>query len=83
MQPKKKTIKRGHKLNRLVPRRARKRATQNRDKIPMGLSRGYEVQKEGSRKLRHDGVTTCFENGANSTARRQEAENDSFAAYCS
>ena len=56
---------------------------QKSETVRMGPSRGYVVQKEGSRKLRHDGVTTCFENGANSTARRQEAENDSFAAYCS
>ena len=29
--------------------------------IPMGPSRGYVVQKEGSRKLGHDGVVTCHE----------------------
>ena len=33
------------------------------DKIPMGPSRGYVVQKEGSRKLRYDGVAACYENG--------------------
>ena len=29
---------------------ARERVTENRDKVPMGPSRGYVVQKEGSRK---------------------------------
>ena len=53
----------------------------------MGPSWGYVVQKEGSRKLRHDGVATCYEKRgklnrkANSTGRRQKAENDGFAAY--
>ena len=27
----------------------------------MGPSTGYVVQKEGSRKLRHDGVAICYE----------------------
>ena len=27
----------------------------------MGPSRGYLVQKDGSKKLRHDGVATCYE----------------------
>ena len=49
----------------------------------MGPSTGYAVQKEWSRKLRHDGVATCYKNGANSTGRRQKAETNSCAAYCS
>ena len=60
MQPKQKTRQRGHNFNRFILRRARERATQNRE-MPMGPSRGYVVQKEGSRKLRHDGVVTCYE----------------------
>ena len=83
MQPKKKTRKRGRSFNRLILRRARERATENRDKVPMDPSWGYVMQKEGLRKLCHDGVAASYENGANSTGRRQEAENDSFAAYCS
>ena len=30
--------------------------------VPMGPTRGYVVRKEGSRKLRHDSVATCYEN---------------------
>ena len=40
VQPKQKTRKKGHNFNRFILRRARERATQNRDKIPMGPSRG-------------------------------------------
>ena len=49
----------------------------------MGPSRGYLVQKEGSRKLRHDGVATCYEKRGKTQPKTAEAENDSFAAYCS
>ena len=86
MQPKKKTRKRGHNFNRFILRRARERVTQNRDKVPMGPSRVYVVQKEGSTKFHHDGVATCYEimkYGASSTGRRQKAENDRFTAYYS
>ena len=34
---------------------------QKTNTVPIGPSRGYLVQKEGSRKLRHDGVATCYE----------------------
>ena len=81
MQPKKKTRKRGHAFNRFVLHRARERVTENRDKVPLGPSRRYIVQKEGSRKLCHDGVAACYENRGKSTGRRQEAENDSFTDY--
>ena len=60
MQPKQKTIKGGHTFNRFI-HSARERVTENRDEVPMGPSRGYVVQKEGSRELRHDGVATCYE----------------------
>ena len=61
VQPKQKNKNRGHNSNRFILRGAREGATQNRDKIPMGPSRGYMVQKEGSRELRHDGVATWCE----------------------
>ena len=51
----------GHNCNRFILSAARERATQNRDIIPMGASRGYVVKNEGSRKQRHDGVVTCYE----------------------
>ena len=74
MQPKKKeTRKRGYTFNRFILHRARERVPGNRDKFPMGPSRGYLVQKAGSKKLRHDGVAACYENGANSTRTCQEA----------
>ena len=34
---------------------------QKTETVPMDPSRGNVVQKEGSRKLRHDGVATCYE----------------------
>ena len=73
--------KRGHAFNRFILHRARERVTENRDKVPLGPSRRYIVQKEGSRKLCHDGVAACYENRGKSTGRRQEAENDSFTDY--
>ena len=49
----------------------------------MSSSRGYIVQKEGSRKFRYDGIAACYENGASSTGGRQKAEKHRFAAYYS
>ena len=83
MQPKKKTRKRRHTLNQFILRSARERGTENRDNVPMGPSRGYVAPEGGSRKIDHDGVVTCYGNGASSTGGRQEAENDRFTAYCS
>ena len=83
MQPKKKTRKMRHTSNRFILHSARERVTENRHEVPMGPSRGYVVPNEGSSKLHHDGLATCYGNGANSTGGRQEAENDRFAAYCS
>ena len=37
--------------------------TKNRDKLPMGPFRGYVLPMEGPRKLYHDGVAACYENG--------------------
>ena len=51
--------KKGHNFNRFN-RRARPMVAEN-NLVPMGPSRGYLVQKEGPRKLRHDGVATCYE----------------------
>ena len=59
MQLKQKTKKRGHTFNRYI-RRTRERVTESRESSN-GPSRVYVVQKEGSRKLRHDGVATCHE----------------------
>ena len=83
MQPKKKTRKRRHTFNQFDLRRARERVTENGDNVPMGPYRGHVVHEEGSRKLRHDGVAACYENGASSTGGRQKAEERRFAAYCS
>ena len=49
----------------------------------MSSSRGYIVQKEGSRKFRYDGIAACYENGASSTGGRHKAEKRRFAAYSS
>ena len=73
--------KKGHTFNRFI-RRVRERE-QKTNTVPMGPSRGYLVQKEGSRKLRHDGVATCYEKRGKTQPKTAEAENDSFAAYCS
>ena len=75
--------KRGHAFNRFILHRARERVTENRDKVPLGPSRRYIVQKEGSRKFRYDGIAACYENGASSTGGRQKAEKHRFAAYYS
>ena len=49
----------------------------------MGPSRGYVVQKMGQENYATTALRPVTKNGANSTGRRQKAENDSFAAYCS
>ena len=78
MQAKKKTRRRGHTFNRFILRRARERATENRDKVPIGPSRGYEVQKQGSRKLRHDGAATCYEKRGKLDRETAEGEKRQF-----
>ena len=44
--PSRKPEKKGHTFNRFILRRARERVTGNRDKVPMGPSRGYVVPEE-------------------------------------
>ena len=80
--PSRKTEKRGHTVNWLV-RRARERVTENRD----SSNEPFHGLRSAKGKVKENYVTTALrpdmKNGANSTGRRQKAENDSFAAYCS
>ena len=45
-----------HTFNRFILRSARERVTENRDKVPMGPSRGYVVLRKGQRSY----VTTAL-----------------------
>ena len=56
---------------------------QKTETAPMGPSRGYVVQKKGEGNYVTTALRPVMKNGANATKRRQKAENDSFAAYCS
>ena len=60
MQPKQKTRKKGHAFNRFMIVEQEK-GQHKTETVLMGPSRGYVVQKEGSWKLRHDRVATCYE----------------------
>ena len=80
--PSRKPEKRGHTFNRFI-RRARKRVTENRDSFNgsfHGLRSANGRVKEITSRRRCEPV---MKNGANSTGRRQQAEKDSFSAFCS
>ena len=78
MQPKKKTRKRKCTFNQFSLSSARERATENRDKVLMGPSRGYVVQKEESRKLCHDGAAACYEKWGKLDRQTAEGEKRQF-----
>ena len=75
--------KKGHTFNRFM-RRVRERVTENKYSSNWPFQAGATwCKKKGQGNYVTTALRPVMKNGANSTGRRQKAENERFAAYCS